>query len=96
MAALLKGNKEADYLLFLEGKAIGVLEAKVDHVPLSKRVEQQAEGYTQRVLDWCPAWQRSLPFAFISNRRELHFCDIRKPSRQYSALTSMHSPRKLA
>ena len=25
---LLKGNLEADYLLFLEGKAIGVLEAK--------------------------------------------------------------------
>lgn len=25
---LLKGNKEADYFLFLNGKAIGVLEAK--------------------------------------------------------------------
>ncbi len=93
---LLKGNKEADYLLFLEGKAIGVLEAKAERVPLSKRVEQQAEGYTQRVHDWCPAWQRALPFAFISNGRELHFCDLRKPSRQYSALASMHSPRKLA
>ena len=25
---LLKGNKEADYFLFLNGKAVGVLEAK--------------------------------------------------------------------
>ena len=25
---LLKGNREADYLLFLNGKAVGVLEAK--------------------------------------------------------------------
>ena len=25
---LLKGNREADYLLFLNGKAVGILEAK--------------------------------------------------------------------
>ena len=32
---ILKGNLEADYLLFIEGKAIGVIEAKRADIPLS-------------------------------------------------------------
>ena len=43
---LLKGNLEADYLLFLEGKAIGVLEAKKESTVLSDVVANQAENYT--------------------------------------------------
>lgn len=31
---LLKGNREADYLLFLNGKAVGVLEAKKESVSI--------------------------------------------------------------
>jgi type I restriction enzyme R subunit len=36
---LLKGNKEADYLLFLTSKAIGVLEAKIEDTKLSEMAE---------------------------------------------------------
>jgi type I restriction enzyme R subunit len=49
---LLKGHKEADYLLFLEGKAIGVLEAKKADTRLSDVVAAQAEDYTYQLLDW--------------------------------------------
>ena len=42
---LLKKNKEADYLLFLSGKAVGVLEAKREEVDVNtKIVIDQAEG----------------------------------------------------
>ena len=47
---LLKGNLEADYLLFLEGKAIGVLEAKKESVSLDDIVANQAENYTHKLL----------------------------------------------
>ena len=41
---LMKGHKEADYLLFLGGKAVGVLEAKKEEIDvLSSVVEEQAE-----------------------------------------------------
>ena len=47
---ILKGNLEADYLLFLEGKAIGVLEAKKESVSLDDIVANQAENYTHKLL----------------------------------------------
>ena len=43
---LLKGNLEADYLLFIEGKAIGVLEAKKEGTNLLAIAASQAENYT--------------------------------------------------
>ena len=53
---LLKGNREADYLLFLNGKAVGVLEAKKESVSIySEIVADQAEKYTRGVPHWCQA-----------------------------------------
>lgn len=49
---LLKGNLEADYLLFLDGKAIGVLEAKKESVSLDDVVAHQAENYTRNLPDY--------------------------------------------
>lgn len=46
----MKGNHEADYLLFLEGKAVGVLEAKREERALSDVVAEQAENYTHELL----------------------------------------------
>lgn len=48
---LLKGGLEADYLFFLDGKAIGVLEAKPETTKLGDVVAKQAENYTHRLLD---------------------------------------------
>ena len=35
---LLKGNLEADYLLFINGKAVGVLEAKREEINISSNI----------------------------------------------------------
>jgi len=41
---VMKDNGESDYLLFVNGKAIGVLEAKKAELSLSG-VENQSQGY---------------------------------------------------
>ena len=51
---LLNNNYEADYLLFIDGKAIGVLEAKRMETPLNDKVYQQAYNYTHIVPNWVP------------------------------------------
>ena len=43
--ALMQGNKESDYLLFIDNKAIAEVEAKHEENPLGVEVECQAEGY---------------------------------------------------
>ena len=42
---LMKGNTESDYLLFIDNKAIAVIEAKKEENPLGDDVKAQAEGY---------------------------------------------------
>ena len=41
---LLKGNKEADYFLFLNGKAVGVLEAKRAEVNITDQMRMRTGG----------------------------------------------------
>jgi type I restriction enzyme R subunit len=93
---LLKGNKEVDYLLFLDGKAIGVLEAKREDTQLSEVVAAQAENYTHRLLNWYQCWQKPLPFVYLSNGKELLFRDIRVETHDYAPLPTMHTPKELA
>lgn len=42
---LMGGNTESDYLLFIDGKAIAVVEAKREENPLDDEVKKQAEDY---------------------------------------------------
>lgn len=68
---LLKGNLEADYFLFINGKAVGVLEAKREEINISSNiVSEQAITYAQSVPDCYQAWQKPLPFLFKSNGKE--------------------------
>jgi len=53
---ILKGSLEADYLLFINGKAIGILEAKKEEYRLSNVVMEQAEKYVRRLPNWCSYW----------------------------------------
>ena len=41
--ALMRGNTESDYLLFIDGKTIAVVEAKREENPLGDEVKKQAE-----------------------------------------------------
>jgi len=92
---LLKGNLEADYLLFLEGKAIGILEAKKADISLTEVVAKQAENYAHKLLSWYQYWQKPLPFVYLSNGKQLFFKDIRNGKSEYQRLLRMHTPHEL-
>ena len=94
--ALLKGNLEADYLLFLDGKAIGVLEAKAEHLRLDSIVAEQAEHYTRSLPSWCPSWYKQMPFSYLSNGRELLFKNLRNGDESYTSISQIHTPKELA
>lgn len=93
---LLKGNLEADYLLFLEGKAIGVLEAKKESTELSDWVAGQAENYTHQLLPMYQYWENPLPLIYLSNGKELLFRNIKNPDGKYYKIEKMHTPKQMA
>lgn len=66
------GHGFADYLLYVKGKACGVIEAKKEGVTL-KGVEAQSARYAQGLPSGLPAWQRPLPFLFESSGVETQF-----------------------
>src|SRR4051794_24595351 len=68
---LKKGFGEADYLLYLDRKTIGVIEAKAAG-PLTG-VEAQSAKYGAGLPDDLPAHPRPLPFLFESNGSVTNF-----------------------
>src|SRR5436305_7079018 len=70
--ALLKDRDEVDYLLFVDGKAIGTVEAKPEGYTLTG-VEEQSDKYGKGLLDIYPKWREPLPFAYESNGVEPQF-----------------------
>ena len=64
----------ADYLLFVEGKALGVIEAKKAGVPLTG-VEAQSARYAVGLPDTITAWipEQPLPFRYESTGIETFF-----------------------
>ena len=57
----LPGHGFADYLLYVAGKAAGVIEAKAEGATLSG-VETQSAKYTRGLPKKFSAWNRPLPF----------------------------------
>ncbi len=93
---LLKGNLEADYFLFLNGKAVGVLEAKKEDIDASSnKVCEQAVLYARSVPKIYQAYQKPLPFIFTSNGKELYFCDFRKQDSCFKQITTIPTPYEL-
>ncbi|MBQ6799877.1 MAG: DEAD/DEAH box helicase family protein, partial [Bacteroidaceae bacterium] len=93
---LLKGNKEADYFLFINGKAIGVLEAKREEIDVTRQIVcEQVEGYARGVPSYYTAYQKPLPFLYTSNGKQLYFRDFRKEDSDYEEISVMHKPKKM-
>jgi len=93
---LLKGNLEADYFLFINGKAVGVLEAKREDVDaLSDKVCNQAALYARSVPPIYQTYQKPLPFIFTSNGKELFFCDFRKQEQSFKQIMAIPTPYEL-
>ena len=93
---MLKGNLEADYFLFINGKAVGVLEAKREDIDaLSDKVCDQAVLYAKSVPPVYQTYQKPLPFIFTSNGKELYFCDFREQEQSFRQIMSIPTPYEL-
>lgn len=93
---LLKDNLEADYFLFINGKAVGVLEAKREETDaFSSIVCEQAALYAKSVPNIYQTYQRPLPFIFTSNGKELYFCDFREQDQCFKQIMTIPTPHEL-
>lgn len=93
---LLKGNLEADYFLFINGKAVGVLEAKREETyAFSSVVCEQAALYARSVPNIYQTYQKPLPFIFTSNGKELYFCDFREQDHYFKQIMTIPTPHEL-
>lgn len=94
---LMQGNTESDYLLFVDDKAIAVVEAKREDNPLGPEVEKQAEGYARSPQDWYGLWYQGLiPLVYMANGKKIYFKNmLTDPDGDYVELSEMHSPKKM-
>lgn len=81
----------ADYLLFIEGKAVGLVEAKPQGTTLSG-VEEQTLKYIHGIPLHVPHLQGPLPFVYESTGSETYFCDIRDPDSRSRRVFAFHTP----
>lgn len=95
--ALMQGNTESDYLLFVDNKAIAVVEAKKETNSLGKTVAQQAEAYSVNPQDWYQLWfPGQIPLVYLANGNKIYFKNmLTDPVGDYIELTEMHSPKKM-
>lgn len=84
----------ADYLLFVNRKAIGAIEAKAIGMPLSG-VEAQSAKYGVGLPDIPPAWRKPLPFLYGSTGIETFFTDGRDPEPRSRRVFAFHRPETL-
>lgn len=93
---LLANHLEADYFLFLNGKAVGVLEAKREEVDVhSSLVCEQAALYARSVPSKYQAYMRPLPFIYQSNGNTVIFKDMRDKDSEYIVLNRIHTPKEI-
>jgi len=84
-------NGYADYLLFVDRKAAGVVEAKPEGITLSG-VAEQTQGYIAGIPDNLPHVQEPLPFAYESTGIETYFRDMRDEDPRSRRLFAFHKP----
>ena len=94
--ALMQGNKESDYLLFVDDKAIAVVEAKAEDNSLGDIVAQQAEWYSKNPQGWVGFWfPNQIPFVYLANGNKIYFKNMLESDSEYVELSEMHSPKKM-
>ena len=89
------GHGFADYLLYIDAKAAGVIEAKKAGATLTG-VEVQSARYAQGLPAALPAWVRPLPFSYESTGIETHFTQGLDPQPRARAVFAFHRPETLA
>lgn len=84
----------ADYLLYVNGKDCGVIEAKKQGATLTG-VELQSSRYAQGLPSSLPAWSRPLPFVWESTGVETHFTNGLDPEPRARGVFAFFRPELL-
>ena len=85
----------ADYVLFVDKKAVGVIEAKKEEAGHNiTTVESQTEGYASARLKWVNH-KEPLPFLYESTGILTRFTDGRDPKPRSREVFSFHRPEAL-
>jgi type I restriction enzyme, R subunit len=85
---------EADYLLYLDGKAVGVVEAKPEGHSLTG-VETQSGKYLDGLPANLPNYRLPLPFAYESTGSDTRFTNYIEPAARSRPVFSFHRPEEL-
>lgn len=95
--ALMQGNTESDYLLFIDNKAIAVVEAKREENELGEDVADQVEGYAIHPQNWYGLWfDKLIPLVYMANGKKIVYKNMLTDSKgEYSEISEMHSPKKM-
>ena len=88
------GHGAADYLLYVDGRAAGVVEAKPEGHTLTG-VEAQSEKYGAGLPDNLPAYVRPLTFLYESTGVETRFTNGLDPQPRSRSVFSFHTPETL-
>jgi type I restriction enzyme R subunit len=92
---LTAGHGFADYVLFVDGRAAGVIEAKKAGTTLTG-VELQAAKYSAGFPEAFPTHLRPLPFLYQSTGLETRFSSRLDPEPRSRRVFSFHQPATLA
>ena len=88
------GHGSADYLLYVDRTAVGVVEAKPEGATLTG-VEVQSEKYGAGLPDNLPAHRRPLPFLYESTGAETYFTNGLDPEPRSRPVFSFHTPETM-
>jgi len=81
----------ADYMLFVDGKACGIIEAKREGTNLGD-VVQQSRRYAVSNTKHIQRWADELPFTYEATNYEIRFCDWRDPYARSRHVFHFHRP----
>ena len=87
----------ADYMLFIAGKAAGIIEAKREGASLGHVAEQSARyatSNTKHILRWVDEGQ-PLPFLYEATNHEIRYRDERDPKPKSRNVFHFHKPETL-
>jgi len=84
----------ADYMLFIAGKACGIIEAKREGKNLGGVAEQSARYATSQTKH-IERWAAKLPFLYEATNHEIRFRDERDPKPRSRNLFHFHRPETL-
>ena len=85
---------ERDYSLFVDGRALGTVEAKPEGEPLTG-VEEQSTKYVSAVPATLPAWKNPLPFCYEGTGTETCFTSQLDPEPRSRSVFAFHCPESL-